>query len=74
MTTPSPVRPFELAWIPPGTAVPNPDQYNTLQCNYIIMMKSLRFVWDPAQAESNLRKHDVSFAEAQTVIYDENAI
>ena len=20
-------RPFELAWIPPGTAAPNPDQY-----------------------------------------------
>ncbi len=37
-------------------------------------MKSLRFVWDPAKAESNLRKHDVSFAEAQTVFYDENAI
>lgn len=25
MTTPQ--RPFELAWIPRGTAVPNPDQY-----------------------------------------------
>ncbi|MBK8989172.1 MAG: BrnT family toxin [Chloroflexi bacterium] len=37
-------------------------------------MKSLRFDWDPAKAESNLRKHDVSFAEAQTIFYDENAI
>ncbi len=28
MTTPSTTpRPFELAWIPPGTAAPNPDQY-----------------------------------------------
>ncbi|MFO7680535.1 MAG: BrnT family toxin [Chloroflexota bacterium] len=37
-------------------------------------MKSLRFAWDPAKAETNLRKHDVSFAEAQTIFYDENAI
>lgn len=27
MTTPSNPRLFELAWIPPGTAAPNPDQY-----------------------------------------------
>ncbi|MBK8989171.1 MAG: hypothetical protein IPM39_24430 [Chloroflexi bacterium] len=28
MTTKSSTqRPFELAWIPPGTAAPNPDQY-----------------------------------------------
>lgn len=38
------------------------------------MMKSLRFAWDPAKAETNLRKHDVSFVEAQTIFYDENAI
>jgi len=38
------------------------------------MTKHLRFTWDPAKAEANLRKHDVSFAEAQTVFYDENAV
>ncbi len=27
MTTPSNPRPFELAWIPPGSAAINPDQY-----------------------------------------------
>ena len=37
-------------------------------------MKSLRFSWDPAKAEANLQKHGVSFAEAQTVFYDENAV
>ncbi len=37
-------------------------------------MKSLRFTWDPAKAEANLRKHGVSFTEAQTVFYDENAV
>jgi uncharacterized DUF497 family protein len=37
-------------------------------------MKSLRFTWDPDKAEANLRKHGVSFEEAQTVFYDENAV
>ncbi len=37
-------------------------------------MKRLRFSWDPIKAEANLRKHGVSFEEAQTVFYDENAI
>ena len=37
-------------------------------------MKPLHFSWDPAKAEANLQKHGVSFAEAQTVFYDENAI
>jgi hypothetical protein len=30
----------------------------------------MRFEWDPAKAESNLRKHDVSFDEAVTVFKD----
>ncbi len=34
----------------------------------------LRFAWDPAKAASNLRKHGVSFEEAQSVFYDEFAI
>lgn len=38
------------------------------------MTKHLHFTWDPAKAEANLHKHDVSFAEAQTVFYDENAV
>ncbi len=32
------------------------------------------FDWDPAKAASNLRKHGVSFEEAQSVFYDEFAI
>ena len=31
---------------------------------------SLTFTWDPAKAESNLRKHRVSFAEAATCFGD----
>lgn len=30
----------------------------------------MRFEWDPNKAESNLRKHDVSFDEAVTVFKD----
>jgi len=32
------------------------------------------FDWDPAKAEANLKKHGVSFEEAQSVFYDEFAV
>jgi uncharacterized DUF497 family protein len=34
----------------------------------------ITFDWDPAKAASNLRKHGVSFEEAQSVFYDEFAV
>ena len=34
----------------------------------------IRFEWDAAKATSNVRKHGVSFEEAQTVFYDEFAV
>lgn len=34
----------------------------------------VEFEWDDKKAKSNLRKHGVSFEEAQTVFYDELAI
>ena len=34
----------------------------------------VRFSWDPAKAKSNLRKHGVSFEEAQSAFYDEFAL
>ena len=34
----------------------------------------VRFTWDPRKAESNLRKHRVSFEEAMTVFEDELAV
>lgn len=36
-------------------------------------MGEIRFVWDDEKAKSNQRKHSVSFNEAKTVFYDENA-
>ena len=36
-------------------------------------MDPIRFEWDLAKAAANLRKHGVSFAEAETAFYDEFA-
>ena len=36
-------------------------------------MSNIRFVWDPKKNALNIRKHGVSFEEAQTVFYDEYA-
>src|SRR3989338_2864611 len=37
-------------------------------------MDDIRFEWDKAKAALNRKKHGISFEEAQTVFYDENAI
>ncbi len=37
-------------------------------------MKPLIFSWDDDKSKINIRKHGVSFEEAQTVFYDENAM
>ncbi len=37
-------------------------------------MSDIRFEWDPAKAQRNLRKHGVSFEGAQTVFSDERAL
>ena len=36
-------------------------------------MAKAQFEWDPKKAAANLRKHGVSFKDAQTVFADENA-
>ena len=36
-------------------------------------MQDLRFDWDARKSKSNQQKHDVSFEEARSVFYDENA-
>jgi uncharacterized DUF497 family protein len=36
-------------------------------------MVLLQFVWDERKAKENLKKHGVSFQEASSVFYDENA-
>ena len=37
-------------------------------------MNDLHFVWDEGKNKVNQRKHGVSFEEARSVFYDENAI
>jgi uncharacterized DUF497 family protein len=34
----------------------------------------IRFEWDPLKAAANLKKHAVSFEEAQSIFYDEFAV
>jgi uncharacterized protein len=34
----------------------------------------IKFEWNPSKAQSNLKKHGVSFEEAKSVFYDELAI
>jgi uncharacterized DUF497 family protein len=36
-------------------------------------MEGIQFVWDEKKNLANRRKHGVSFEEAQTVFFDENA-
>jgi uncharacterized protein len=37
-------------------------------------MSSIRFEWDPNKANANLRKHGVSFDDAQSAFADDNAL
>ena len=37
-------------------------------------MDEIKFSWDARKSKQNLQKHKVSFEEAATVFYDENAI
>ena len=37
-------------------------------------MPDLRFVWDKRKDRANIKKHRISFEEAETVFKDENAL
>jgi hypothetical protein len=37
-------------------------------------MSQIRFEWDPRKAKSNAQKHGVSFEEARSVFFDEQAL
>ena len=36
-------------------------------------MSNLKFEWDASKASANLKKHGISFDQARTVFFDENA-
>ncbi len=42
--------------------------------NYNIIMETIKFEWDDNKNEINKQKHKISFEEAQTVFYDEDAL
>lgn len=44
-----------------------------IQNNYNVIMNTLKFEWDEKKASANLKKHGVSFEEARTVFFDEQA-
>jgi hypothetical protein len=37
-------------------------------------MKHLEFEWDNTKEKANIKKHGISFEEARTTFYDENAM
>ncbi len=37
-------------------------------------MSRVRFEWDDKKEKTNIKKHGISFGEASTAFYDENAI
>lgn len=41
---------------------------------YTYTVQMIKFEWDAAKAASNLKKHGISFTEAQSVFYDEFAL
>ena len=41
---------------------------------YTVHMNELQFEWDRKKEKTNIKKHGVSFIEARTAFYDENAI
>ena len=45
-----------------------------LQRKYDVVVKALEFEWDSAKSQTNVRKHGVSFEEAQTVFSDEHGL
>ena len=41
---------------------------------YTVRMKELRFDWDSKKDKANQKKHGVTFDEARSVFFDENAL
>lgn len=48
-------------------ALSHGDKYN-------VHMKEIRFEWDRRKEKASIKRHGVSFEEARTAFYDENAI
>lgn len=60
---------FLLRWKVGPAELENPSR-----CSYNVVMTNTKFEWDAAKAAVNQKKHGISFDEAMTVFYDENAV
>ena len=47
--------------------------FDSRKSNYNVVMSEIKFEWDAKKASANVKKHGVSFDEARTVFFDENA-
>jgi uncharacterized protein len=45
----------------------------SFDCIYTENVQYIQFIWDDVKSRSNLRKHGISFEEAKTVFFDEDA-
>ena len=57
-----------------GVVVLRMELNSSLFCYFTYNVHMIKFEWHPTKSSANLRKHNVSFEEAQTVFYDENAV
>jgi uncharacterized DUF497 family protein len=48
------------------------DKY--VHCTYHVNMSGIAFEWDEKKNQENIRKHRISFEEAETVFSDEHAL
>lgn len=48
----------------------DPNQFRT----YNVHMNALQFEWDTAKNRANIKKHNISFTEAKSAFYDEQAL
>ncbi len=64
---------YDDTWGMSGASVSDRNLDHRNSNTYNVHMNELRFIWDEKKNRVNRRKHGVSFQEAQTAFYDENA-
>lgn len=55
-------------------AQPPPISAGAGSAPYVRSVSRVRFEWDPRKAKSNQQKHGMSFDEARSVFFDEQAL
>ena len=69
------LRHLHLQWISSTASVGFAHVFEQCALNtYNVRMDELRFEWDGRKEKANVTKHGISFEEARTIFYDENAV